>query len=387
MNRYHIKVKAGDIKVGEPLVWDVYDAAGVLLLQTGCTIETSTQLNILMSRGIFYPSDRIPDESPARKSDLREEVCPFQLIDQIYTRLEKMLCLSTPETEKNFLTKIMNLCQLLHQACTRDADATLSTILLGNPGRYSIKHSIDVAIICELIGQALGMRVTERLCLIAAALTSNIAMISMTDILCEQNAPLQDEQRKVIHGHPPQGVEQLWLFGVNDPLWIDAVLKHHESPDGRGYPSGLQGAAVPLSARLIAIADFYCAKVTGRRYRPPLSSLKAMQFVFPATDSRVEKSLVELFVKTLGLYLPGTFVQLKNNQVAVVTHRGESIHFPGVYAITGIDGTPLVGPMRRDTSNPDYSIVRIISPREAAINVNRYQLWGYGAFKNREILL
>jgi HD-GYP domain-containing protein (c-di-GMP phosphodiesterase class II) len=387
LNRYYIKIKAGEIKVGEPLVWDVYDDAGVLLLQTGYIIETRTQLDILMSRGIFHASARIPDESLIRKSDLLEEVSPFQLIDQIYPRLEKLLCSSAPETEKDFPAKMMGLCRLLQQACARDADATLSTILLGTAGRYSLKHALDVAIICELTGQALAIPVPERLCLIAAALTENIAMTSLADVLCEQDAPLQEEQRKEIHRHPPQGVEILRSFGVDDPLWIDAVLKHHESPDGKGYPDGLQGAAVPVSARLIAIADFYCAKVTGRRYRPPLSSHKAMQVVFPAGDSRIDKSLVELFVKTLGIYLPGTFLFLKNNQIAVVTHRGESIHFPGVYAITGKDGMPLIGPMRRDTSNPDYKIVRIIPPREVAIKVNRYQLWGYGSFKNQEILL
>jgi len=387
LKRHHIKIKSGEIKVGEPLVSDVYDSQGVLLLQTGYIIETSTQLKILMARGIFHVSDKISDESPIGKSDLREEVSPFQLIDQIYARLEKLLCLSTPETEKDFPAKIMSLCRSLQQACTQDADATLSTILLGTDGRYSIKHSLDVAIIGELIGQAMAMPVAERLSLIAAALTENIAMTSLADTLYAQDAPLRDEQREKIHNHPAGGVEKLRSFGVNDPLWIDTVLKHHESPDGKGYPDGLKGKAVPVAARLIAIADFYCAKIAGRSYRPPLSSHKAMQFIFPAGDSRIDKSLVELFVKTLGIYLPGTYIQLKNNQIAVVTHRGKSIQSPVVYAVTEKDGMPLLGPMCRDTGNPDFKIVRIIPPREIAIKINRYQLWGYGAFKNQKILL
>jgi hypothetical protein len=149
----------------------------------------------------------------------------------------------------------------------------------------------------------------------------------------------------------------------------------------------LKDEAVPVAARLVALTDFYCAKVTGRSYRPPLSSHKAMQFIFPADNSRIDKSFVELFVKTLGIYLPGTFLQLKNNQTAVVTHRGKSIQSPVVYAVTGKDGMPLAGPMRRDTGNPDFQIVRIIPPREVKVKVNRYQLWGYGAFKNQAILL
>jgi hypothetical protein len=70
----------------------------------------------------------------------------------------------------------------------------------------------------------------------------------------------------------------------------------------------------------------------------------------------------------------------------VVTRRGESIQFPVVYAVTGKDGMPLLGPMHRDTSNPDFGIARIIPPHKVTIKVNRYQLWGYGEFKNAKVM-
>jgi HD-GYP domain-containing protein (c-di-GMP phosphodiesterase class II) len=369
------------------LAWDVYDDKGVLLLHTGHTIETSNQLDILMARGIFHMSDAGSNEPRTSKSMHQEEVSPFQLIDQIYSRLEKVVWSSVvPETEKAFPAKVTSLCRSLQQACARDADAALSTLLLGPAGSYSIKHSIDVAIICELIGKAMGMPDDERISLIAATLTENIAMTSLSDALCEQATPLSDEQRKGVRGHPARGVEILRSLGVTDPLWLDAVLKHHESSDGKGYPHGLKGDEVPVSARLIALSDFYCAKISGRRYRPPLSSHKAMQSVFPAGESRIDSGMVELFVKTLGIYLPGTFLCLKNNQIAVVTRRGASIQFPVVYAVTGKDGMPLVGPMRRDASNPEFGIARIIPPHKVTVKINRYQLWGYGEYKNREVI-
>ncbi len=336
-----------------------------------------------MSRGIFHISYKSSQESDSSRLDSQEEVSPFQLVDHIYSRLGKIMYTSTPEMEKDFPAKIMSLCRLLQQACALDEDATLSTIMMGTAGRYSIKHSIDVAIICEVIGQALGVPAHERLHVIAATLTENIAMNSLLDILSSQAAPLTEEQRKEIQGHPAQGVEILKSFGVTDHIWIDAVLKHHESINGKGYPQGLRGEEVPIYARMIAMADFYCAKISGRSYRQPLTSHKAMQFVFPPKDSRIDANIAERFVKTLGIYLPGTFLYLKNNQVAVVTRCGERIHCPVVYAVTGTDGMPLLGPMRRDISNPNFAIVGIIPPREVKIKVNRYQLWGYGEFKIR----
>lgn len=383
MEHNHIKIKVGEITVGKPLVWDVYDDRGVLLLRRGNIIETSNQLDILMSRGIFHIARRPSQETASVRPDHQEVVSPFQMVDHVYSRLEKVICSSTPETGKDFPARIMSLCRLLQQACALDTDATLSTIVLGAAGRYSIKHSIDVAIICEVIGRALEIPAHERLPVIAATLTENIAMTSLLDILCSQATPLTDEQRKEIQGHPAQGVEILKSFGVTDPIWIDAVLKHHESFNGKGYPQGLRGEEVPLYARMIAMADFYCAKISGRSYRQPLTSHEAMQFVFPAKDSRIDANIVERFVKTLGIYLPGTFLYLKNNQIAVVIHRGERIHFPIVCAVTGVDGMPLLGPMFRDITNPAFEVLRIIPPHEVPIKVNRYQLWGYGEFKIR----
>ena len=374
-------IKPGEITVGKPLAWDVYDDQGALLLHTGYIIETSNQLDILMSRGIFHISDK-PSYAPhIERHDLREEVSPFQLMDQIYSRLEEMISLSIPASGKDFPASIMNLCGSLQQACLQDTDATLSTILLGPTRRYSIKHSIDVAIICEVIGQALGMPDNKRISVIAASLTENIAMMTLSDILSSQVKPLTDEQRKAIQRHPARGMEILQSLGVKDHVWLDAVLKHHESPDGKGYPEGLHGDAVPSYARLISMADFYCAKISDRSYRSPLSSHEAMQFIFPASESRIDAGISELFVKTFGIYLPGTFVSLKNNQVAVVTRRGAKIHSPIVHAVTGKDGMLLPGPMYRDTSNPGFEIAQIIPPRKVTVKVNRYQLWGYGKFK------
>ncbi len=379
---YRIQIKVGAIKVGKPLVWDVYDSKGVLLLHKGYVIETDKQLDILLARGIFHISDTMP-EPDTGKPIHREESSPFQLIDQIYPRLEKWICSSVPETEKEFPSKIIGLCSSLQRACAQDAEATLSTIVLGPAGRYSIKHSVDVAIVCELIGQALKMSVDERLSMIAAAMTENIAMTELSDILYSQAAPLSDEQREFVHAHPASGVERLKALGVNDPLWLSAVLSHHQSSDGRGYPNGVKGESIPVSARLIAISDLFCAKVSGRSYRQPLSSHQAMQFVFSAGEGQIDADIAELFVKTLGIYLPGTFVCLTNSQIAVVTRRGEKIQFPIVYAVTGRDGMPLPGPVYRDTSHPDCGIARVIPASEVTVKVNRYQLWGYSDFNPR----
>jgi hypothetical protein len=105
-----------------------------------------------------------------------------------------------------------------------------------------------------------------------------------------------------------------------------------------------------------------------------------MQCILPADGERVDASLAELFVKTLGIYLPGTYVRLKNRQLAVVTRRGERIQFPAVYAVTGRDGMPLPGPVFRDTSLPDFGIAQVVPAHEVGVKINRYQLWGLGGF-------
>src|SRR5204862_3889390 len=111
---------------------------------------------------------------------------------------------------------------------------------------------------------------------VCAALTMNLAIVDLQDVLYRQQT-MTPEQREAIAEHPADAVKKLATLGVRDPLWLSIVEQHHEFLDGSGYPKKLAGDAVIREAQVIGLADRYCAAVTERTYRQPVAPDVALE--------------------------------------------------------------------------------------------------------------
>ena len=371
------RVKEGDIIVGEPTPWNAFDQEGILLLRKGQTIESESQLEILIKRGLFHiildkEDDR--DDEPIIKAQ-----SPFELIDTVQNRLEHLFNNLVAGVSNKFPVRILELSRLIQQAIDIDDDAALGIIFMHGKCRYTIVHPIHVAIFCEVLTRDMKWSENDRLVLMAAALTQNVSIIELQERLYDQKTPLTEEQRKMIIEHPEHSVEILSQAGVTNRAWIDVVLNHHELLDGSGYPAGLKGYAIPKSARLITIGDIYCAAVSEGTYRASSSPDEAMKEIYLSGGNHVDTDLINRCVKLIGIYPPGIFIRLANGEIAVVTHRGEKAHLPVVHSVARANGKVFLEPRKRDCSKDEYAIKEVITDEQDKITVNRCQLWGHGS--------
>ena len=362
-------IKRGDIVVNKPIPWPAFDKDGLLLLEEGCVVESESQLEALLERGLY----RFIGEP--RKVERIEDESPFDLLDRVQVRLERLF--NNVSIEKEVYSKFRNLCQILQKVCSQDADAALGSILVEREGRYTVKHPIHTALVCEIVSSHLEWPNEQRLSLLGAALTMNIGMIILQEKLYRQEVPLSDKQRQAVRLHPERGSELLRKVGVKDPVWLNNILQHHEAVDGSGYPRGLKGDEILQSARMISLADIYCAKASGRGYRAGLPATQAIKEFFKERGQGADTELEMLFIKKLGLYPPGSFVRLKNNEIAVVTHRGEAINQPIVHSVVKSNGLRLGKPLRRDCRTEKFAVKEIIAPGDVNVTINRFKLWGY----------
>ena len=86
--------------------------------------------------------------------------------------------------------------------------------------------------------------------------------------------------------------------------------------------------------------------------------------------------LGELLVRRLGLYLPGSYVRLQSNEIAVVTRSTPALNAPMVMAIIGKDGIPLSSPSLRDTAQPAFAIKDTVSSDEVKVRLDPSRLFG-----------
>jgi HD-GYP domain-containing protein (c-di-GMP phosphodiesterase class II) len=107
---------------------------------------------------------------------------------------------------------------------------------------------------------------------------------------------LSAADRRAILTHPARGVEVLSPLEAFYPTLSEGVLSHHERWDGRGYPNRLRGEAIPLSARIVALADSFDAMTHSRRYSAGRSLQEAVRLIAEGRGAQFDPTLTDLFL-------------------------------------------------------------------------------------------
>ena len=362
------KIRPSELTVGKKTTLDIYTRGGRLLLSRGAMISNEQQIEILMQRGLVKrdPNDRVDYSSEFKPFRYTNNVNPFLEVIELEDQLSKAFShiksgnASAPEV---FYRDIRNICSQLLGLAERSPEALLGTVHWPREekGDYSLYHPIQCAILIAVVALRLKIHGEQLFSILAAALTANLGMLAIQDRLNKQKTPLTEEQIQAIRSHPDKSVLMLESMGIRDPMWIRAVLHHHERLDGSGYPQGLKGDDISNEAKLVALADIYIALIGRREYRQALPVKFALKQIFSERGTLVGPALTKMFLSQIGIYPPGTAVKLKNGDTAVVTQRGESASQPMCAGIRAISGQVYMHPPPRDTRLPEYEIVEVLS--------------------------
>lgn len=236
---------------------------------------------------------------------------------------------------------------------------------------YSVTHALLSAVTCQLTAPLANIRGERLASLSQAALTMNIGMRELQDRLASQNQPLDFEQRLAIERHPIEGANRLRRLGVTDETWLSLVEDHHETPDGRGYPTG-KAVRDPLQ-HLLRMSDLFVARISPRKSRRGLASNVAMRDLYLEMRNH-SGELGAIFAKQLGMYPPGTYVRLQSGETAVVIRRGTRLDCPLTVAVADPIGVPLSPPQVRDTQQPGLGIKRYLDPEEVRVRIDLARL-------------
>ncbi len=160
-------------------------------------------------------------------------------------------------------------------------------------------HVRRVAWYATLLAQAAGLREKEVRAVERVALFHDIGKIhaALFDIIHDGDDNLSSEERERVATHPRRGAEVLRPLGAFYPELSEGVLSHHERWDGTGYPRGLQDTAIPLTARVVAIADTFDAITTGRRYRAERSLEEARRTITEGRGRHFDPGLADVFLR------------------------------------------------------------------------------------------
>lgn len=166
--------------------------------------------------------------------------------------------------------------------------------------RYTSGHCRRVAGYASKIAEHLGLSERDLTWFRMGAFLHDIGKTEMPGDILNKPGPLTDEERTLIESHTIVGDEI--LAPIPFPWDIRPMVRsHHERWDGRGYPDGLFGSQIPLSARILRIADVFDALTTNRSYRKPLTPDQALQLM-QDDDGAFDPDLFDLFRKLVPTF-------------------------------------------------------------------------------------
>lgn len=168
---------------------------------------------------------------------------------------------------------------------------------------YTARHSMRVTRLSLVLADGIGLSTDEKYVLELSAWMHDVGKIGVPDYLLTKPTPLSTDEFAIMKIHAPKGGQ---IVGQIDELVrvADIIRHHHERLDGRGYPDGLRGEAIPLLSRIIFIADSFEAMTSDRNYRRGPGPMRAFIELRRNAGTQFDPDLVEIFIRKIE-NLPG----------------------------------------------------------------------------------
>ena len=163
-------------------------------------------------------------------------------------------------------------------------------------------HTVRVLDIMIKVAEAYGFQADEMANLRRGVILHDIGKIAVPDHILNKPGPLTEDEWEIMRRHPRMAYEMLMPIDYLRPS-LDIPYYHHEKWDGSGYPQGLKGKAIPLSARIFAVIDTFDALVSYRAYREPVNPREAIEFIRAQAGIQFDPEVVERCMPLLMEYL------------------------------------------------------------------------------------
>jgi len=199
-----------------------------------------------------------------------------------------------------------------------DRESTLHLMHVVDRTETAYSHPMNVAVLSLMVGREAGLSPEEMNALGLAALFHDIGKAGLPKMLLRKRGELTRSEREMLERHPRLGEAALLAVGGFPETSARIVAQHHERMDGSGYPAGLRGNAIATTARILAIADAYDNHTNQPDPGQSLTPYLALSYMFGQQKHLFDMDLLALFIRCLGIYPPGTVVELSNGAVGMV---------------------------------------------------------------------
>ncbi len=287
--------------------------------------------------------------------------------DQTMARVRRLLGEGTIDAA--WTTRLTELTTAIRELAARDPDLALYVLIEStgtNVDHYSAQHATTCLVIAQLAAEWMEWPQEEMQVLALAALSMNLSITALQDSLAKQSSALSEVQREQVVKHAASSADMLAAAGVTDALWLHVVRHHHALATAEEIKASDAGARL---VELLRRVDIYAAKLSRRGTRQSVTPAKAARDACLDASGHPD-SIGTTLLRVVGLYPPGTFVELANGEAGVVIVRGAKAHMPIVASMRRKDGGLLMQPVRRDTQRMIFAVKHGLEPSRVKVLLN-----------------
>ena len=192
---------------------------------------------------------------------------------------------------------------------------------------YTAEHCLRVAIFTVAFARFLGLPDEDLEIAGMCGLLHDLGKLKVPDRILNKPGALSPDEYAIMQQHTTFGYELLSSDPKLDPIIRDVTRHHHERLDGRGYPQQLEEWQISRFARLVSIVDAFDAMTSDRCYRDGIPASDAIRVLYRNRGRQFDADMVEAFIRMVGIYPPGTLVELNSGEVALIVavHPGKKL--------------------------------------------------------------
>ncbi len=207
---------------------------------------------------------------------------------------------------------------------------------------YTSQHSFDVCVLSIAFGRHLGFPEKTLQELGLCGLLHDMGKMKISLDLLNKKGPLEPEEFEEMKRHTTLGRDLLAAARDLPASAVDVAHCHHERLDGSGYPRGLTAENITPFSKMVAIVDVYNAVTSERVYNSSQSHMEALNALSRGRGTHFDASLVMRFIACVGIYPPGSLVELSSGEVAIVLEvKPEKKSLPKVIVVLDENKQPV----------------------------------------------
>lgn len=319
------KIYLHQLTPGAVIAEDVYTSNDQLIIPAG-TIATAKTISRLKFYAISTVTIGIPDPvaAPQAASDSSAsitqtpEFAGFKTDLQASSKVFKQLLYDLAASKKELSPS--DLLKIVEKPLSNCRNSSHVFDVLHNLRAFDdliFYHSLNVALICNVMGHWLGFSENDINTLTICGLLHDIGKLTISPEIISKADKLTPDEYDTVKSHAIAGYNLLRNMNYNSHVKMSAMM-HHERCDGSGYPMGLRGDQIDSFAKIVAIADVYDAMTSARAYREPLCPFEAIRLFETEGLTKYDTHYIMTFLENINQTYIGADVELNNGVIGKI---------------------------------------------------------------------